>query len=414
MADDMIKKEFRIKMPPKPEKKESLDSRAKEQPQLEDAYQEEETNYSNVPSAKLEGSKAPKHSGKRKHEWPRLRSDEDEDDIQAITHMKGNMKKDPTHKRLGNEMAVQKDTKRKAETASDAMGKRQRASTGSTYDEQLVQKYMSHIQDWELLKNDLIEIDVDESILYWPYPRYKMADYVIIKNGKRRSGKTTLSKNIMRKTFGMFPEEYIFTRTKDSRQWDAWYPQNAQFPGYSDGVIWELQNQQKDKVARNIRAIEHWKEYEDPDAQQFIKNPYVRLLMDDCIDNNMHYSETIASIGYYGRHDAFMVDINTQFGHAVNTGLRGNCDLAFGFSQVQKNQRDTFREEYWGFAGTKGTFDYLYDTLTEDFHFVALHNAMINRKNKFEVAYHGSPDRHDTDPVMLGSQEFWDDLEWGA
>jgi hypothetical protein len=315
---------------------------------------------------------------------------------------------------MADQLQKQESVQKKAKTATDALGRRSRASTGSYYDEELVNEYMAHIKEWKQLQDEIIEIEIDESILYWPYPRYKMADYVIIKNGKRRAGKTTLSKNIMRKTYGMFPEEYIFTRTKDSRQWDAWYPQNAQFPGYSDGVIWQLQNEQKEKVSRNIRAIEHWKEYEDPEAQQFVKNPYVRLLMDDCIDNNMHYSETIASIGYYGRHDAFMVDINTQFGHAVNTGLRGNCDLAFGFAQVQKNQRDTFRDEYWGFAGTKGAFDKMYDSLTEDFHFVALHNAMINRCNKKEVVYHGQPDRDDTAPVMLGSQEFWDDLTFGG
>lgn len=412
MSDGMIKKGWEIKIPPKPEKSEGYNKRPKEQPQLADEYDSEEENYANVPSAQLVGTKAPKHSEKRTHKWKKLSKDEDEDDIQALTHMKGNMKKDPSHKRLRDQYEQQETTKQKGKKAKRELGDSQRASTGSRFDAEYVQKIMEHIKDWEQLKEEMVELETDETIRYWPYPRYKMADYVIIKNGKRRAGKTTLSKNIMRKTYGMYPEEYIFTRTKDTAQWNEWYPQNAQFPGYSDGVIWELQNQQKDKVKRNIRAIEHWREYEDPDAQQYIRNPYVRLLMDDCIDNNMHYSETIASIGYYGRHDAFMVDINTQFGHAVNTGLRGNCDLAFGFQQVQKNQRDTFRDEYWGFAGTKGTFDTLFDQLTEDMHFVALHNAMAAKTNKMDIVYHGSPDPKDCDPVMLGSQEFWDDLQY--
>lgn len=413
MPDDTgIRAGWKVKPNPKPKKTTTSTKRAREQPHIaSDDEEVEQYVGADTPTAILMGTKAPKHSEPTKHKWKRLRKDEDEDDIQALTHMKGNMKKDRTHIVMKDALGKQNDMKAKAATAKQGMGNMQRASTGSKFDAQIVEEYMSHIKEWEELKKTLVEIETDESIRFWPYPRFKMADYVIIKNGKRRAGKTTLTKNLFRGTYGMFPEEYLFSNTINTAQWREWYPKNAQFPGYSDGVIWELQTEQKEKVRRNIRAIDHWVEYEDDSMQHFVKNPYIRLLMDDCIDNNMHYSETIASIGYYGRHDAFQLDINTQFGHAVNTGLRGNCDVAFGFGQVQRNQRETFRDEYWGFAGTKGVFDKMYDELTANMHFVALHNADIAKSNRFEVIYHGSPDRHDTDPIMLGSSEFWQDLD---
>lgn len=361
---------------------------------------------------KVKDEKSSKVKDSKIKKWPKLREDEDEDDVQALTHMKNNKFDNKVKKEQGARAEGMKPGKTKYQCDIDLNA----FMDSSAAVDPILQKYLMSIQPWETLVEKLLAPTVDESILFWPFKRFTCADYTVMNNGRRRAGKTTLTKNMVRKTAPMYPRIYMFSKTKHNGSWNPWLPVNAIHDRYSDGSINEMIKEQRRMTARNIRAIEKWKETEEygegPDDLDIVPvlNPYTQIIMDDCIDQHMHYSQTIAEIGYYSRHDALSLWINTQFGHAVNTGLRGNTDLAIGFAQIQKNQRETFRDEYMGFAGKKSHFDTLYDGLTQDRHFVALHLANSSVENRFDILYHGTPDPKDTEPIKLCTRDFWDRL----
>ena len=120
----------------------------------------------------------------------------------------------------------------------------------------------------------------------------------------------------------MYPFVYIFAQTRFTNAFGEYVPENAIFKGYNDGVINEILQVQEEKIRYNQRLFDRYSEYEDESALEMIPNPYIHILFDDtAADSQVHYSEVLKEIAFYGRHYMCSVWINTQHGHALSPGM---------------------------------------------------------------------------------------------
>ncbi len=334
----------------------------------------------------------------------KLRSDEDDDDVQALTHMKGNaIKKQPQAP-----APKRKRAPTGAAGGSDSVGgflNEQGVMDTKFNDQRLMAAYQNPRPFKEMVDKIMLTQAEDEKCKWWPMKKPVCADYIMLANGKRRAGKTTLWKNVIQ-TFGwFFPRVYIFTKTKESGQFAGYGIDNAIFEGFDEAVVMEIMNNQKKRISRNVRCYEYWTQSKDDTALQYMRNPYTYLMFDDCIDQDMHDNQLVKDLGSMGRHKGLPAWLNTQKPNAMNTTLRENVDICYGFEMVNDKARKVIREEYMTFAGRKHCFDMVYDKYTAERNFIAIDLASVGEKRE-DCIYMGQADPKQTDPILLGSAEF--------
>lgn len=244
----------------------------------------------------------------------------------------------------------------------------------------------------------------------FPGARMKGADYLWTVTGKRRTGKTTLWRTLIPHIAPMYPYVYVFAQTRFTNAFRKYVPGEAIFKGYNEGVMHALLQEQERKIKVNQRLFDRYSEYEDDNALDLIPNPYVHLLFDDTVaERQVHDSEVLNELAFYGRHYKLSIWVNSQHGHALHPGFRANSDVAVSFQQAQKNQRDTIREEYMNFFPRKCHFDSYFDTYTANRHFLAVQLADISLPWN-ERLYSGVGDP-EVKPLKLGCPEYWRDYE---
>lgn len=140
---------------------------------------------------------------------------------------------------------------------------------------------------------------------------------------------------------------YIFAQTRFNNAFGDYVPEQAVFKGYNDGVINSILEMQESKIRTNQRLFERYSEHEDENALELIPNPFIHCLFDDTVaDIQVHHSERLSELAYYGRHFKVSCWINTQHGHALSPGFRANADVAVTFQQVCFAPRPPFRFFY--------------------------------------------------------------------
>lgn len=135
-------------------------------------------------------------------------------------------------------------------------------------------------------------------------------------------------------------------------------------------------------------------------------NPYIHTVFDDCTaDPHLHNSPTLNELAMYGRHYRNSPFINSQHGHALHPAFRANADVAMTYKQVQKNNRETIRDEWLHGFKRAGIFDTWLDTNTQERHFIAIHGAdIVNPWEK--TIYKGTCDP-DVESGKLGCEQYW-------
>lgn len=268
----------------------------------------------------------------------------------------------------------------------------------------------SNVKPFVELLEKLAEEECDPENHIFPTMKPKCADYLWSAQGARGAGKTSTWKGVFPRFSYFYPYVYCHAQTKFANQFGEYMPNNAIFKGFSEAVHWKLLQIQEQKCAINLRLYDYWSEHEDPYSLYMIPNPYIYMLWDDTVaGRNIHDSPVLDEIAYYGRHYRMAGWINTQHGHALNPGFRANTDVPIGFRQGQKNQRETFREEYFGWLPKKADFDALYDKFTQKRAFIAFDRR--NMEDSFtECVYSGIPDPS-VKPIRVGCYQYWDEME---
>jgi hypothetical protein len=163
-------------------------------------------------------------------------------------------------------------------------------------------------------------------------------DFVIGFFGKRREGKTYAMRWILHNKRHMYPRGYVFTNTKINGFWQQMVPEAKVFNGYSPGIM--------DQITESQKALIEWMQ-KHPDQAQDV-NPYIFIVMDDCISQDLHHAEQLKNVFYNGRHLKMFLLISLQFAKGIPPGFRENCDMAILFRQHSIAQVEAVCENFLG------------------------------------------------------------------
>lgn len=250
------------------------------------------------------------------------------------------------------------------------------------------------------LMKKMIKVTVDEQHDWYPFPKLTCADWTTLILGKRRTGKTTLLKNLLPHTGKQFPEVYVMTQTAFTHSFKNYVPKEAIYPGWFEGVIMEFLDEQKELIEKLARLVERYRETEDPSYMTAFPNPFKKIILDDCVvDPKVHSSLAMGTIAAYGRHYGLNVDVISQHATLLNPNFRTNSDNVFTFLQDEENNIETIRKSYMDFKNIN-EFRYFLSTRTRNKQFLCVDRS-DNDRPWYENIYHGKSDPK-VKPVLLG------------
>lgn len=172
-----------------------------------------------------------------------------------------------------------------------------------------------------LMKNELFYFDVHE------IPN----DAVALAIGRRRTGKSFLTRWIMYNKRKVFPFGLVMTQTKYNKFWSTYINKDSVWGDYSAAALQKLVNRQATLVDNNIWGID----------------PRIFVVLDDlAADIQLRYDYMLRSFFYYGRHLKAFVMVTSQWFKSLAPGCRENADYIFLFGMTNLNELEAIYEEY--------------------------------------------------------------------
>lgn len=172
-----------------------------------------------------------------------------------------------------------------------------------------------------LLTNELFYFDIHE------IPN----DATILLIGRRRTGKSFLTRWIMYNKRKAYPFGMVMTQTKYNKFWSTYIQKNSVWGDYSAMTLGKLIQRQAVLVNENKFGID----------------PRVFVCLDDlAADTQLRYDYMLRSFFYYGRHLKAFVVVTAQWFKSLAPGCRENADYVFLFGMTNINELDAIYEEY--------------------------------------------------------------------
>lgn len=172
-----------------------------------------------------------------------------------------------------------------------------------------------------LLSNELFYFDIHEIA----------NDATILLIGRRRTGKSFLTRWILYNKRKIFPFGLVMTQTKYNKFWSTYINKNSVWGDYSANTLGKLIQRQAVLVNNNIYGVD----------------PRVFVVLDDlAADTQLRYDYMLRSFFYYGRHLKSFVVVTAQWFKSLAPGCRENADYIFLFSMTNINELDAIYEEY--------------------------------------------------------------------
>jgi hypothetical protein len=179
--------------------------------------------------------------------------------------------------------------------------------------------------------------------------------------GIRRSGKTYLTRWLLKKLRKRFDRIFVLTGTKMSHQWDDLVGEQNIFDDHFETRIEAL-----------LAAQENIAKREDGNL------PSILLLLDDVIgdDTLKPESHSLKRLATLGRHVHISCFLLVQHLHAFRPTIRNNCDAMVLFSQLsQKTMETVFEESLCGLHLTKRDLLSLYEQWAEGYRALVIWKA---------------------------------------
>lgn len=228
---------------------------------------------------------------------------------------------------------------------------------------------------------------------YFSYPWWDPG-YTIGIFGSRGTGKSFIARWLMAILASYYPVVYVFTETTMNGYWKAMANPQFIFHGYQEGMLVKILQDQEKKVKA-------WRE------GKWKGNPYVLLVWDDCVPDDMMYDPLFRQIFFNGRHYKIGNWFLSQYFYAVPKRYRGNLDWVFSLHQEQRAQVEAFFEEmsycgrgYHGFNRFKQVFDNA--TIGRSF---ILFDIRDKEKPSKDRIYTGKAE--DPGIFWVGSEKYW-------
>lgn len=172
-----------------------------------------------------------------------------------------------------------------------------------------------------LLQNELFYFDIHE------VPN----DATIILIGRRRTGKSFLTRWILYNKRKVFPFGLVMTQTKYNKFWSTYINKNSVWGDYSQIALGRLIQRQAHLAEKNVYG----------------EDPRVFIVLDDlAADTQLRYDYMLRSFFYYGRHLKAFVVVTSQWFKSLAPGCRENADYIFLFGMTNVNELEAIYEEY--------------------------------------------------------------------
>ncbi len=232
----------------------------------------------------------------------------------------------------------------------------------------------------------------------------------IISFGKRRSGKSWITRDCLELLKERYPFGLVMSGTAHNGFWQHHIPDAYIYDHYDPRVLAKL-------LGRQMKLVLAMQNH--PELQELI-NPEVFVILDDIIhDKAVRYDPVLTSFFTFGRHFKITIFICSQYAKGINPTLRGNCDLVFMYKQRQEMQEKSLFEDFAELM-KRDAFDELMKTATREPHAcVIMHSE--GRYESGSFTKQGDEDEHSSliqdvyfsykarDPgeFQVGCQEFW-------
>lgn len=199
---------------------------------------------------------------------------------------------------------------------------KEEAESLSRLDEGIVKTHQERLQIYEyLLQNELFWFDIHE------LPN----DATILLIGRRRTGKSFLTRWILYNKRKVFPFGLVMTQTKYNKFWSTYIHKNSVWGDYSAKTLGKLIQRQAVLVNDNTFGVD----------------PRIFVVFDDmAADSQLRSDCMLRSFFYYGRHLKAFVIVTAQWFKSLAPGCRENSDYVFLFGMTNINELEAIYEEY--------------------------------------------------------------------
>lgn len=226
-------------------------------------------------------------------------------------------------------------------------------------------------------------------------------DGTIVNFGKRRTGKSVLTKNQCWYLQEEFPRGIVISVTEELNHW------------YREFIPSRfVHNELTDKLIADLLAFQ--KEIKlDPDYEEMkAKDPSFSrcfVIFDDVISdpNRVRFSVPLTKIFVAGRHYDILSIFNTQYPKAIPPNMRDNIDYFFVF----RSTSGPTREFLWNLVGDsmpKNLFFALIDKYTRDHGCLVIDNTDSTEDALVKKIFQFRADINIPD-FRMGDDEYWED-----
>ena len=220
------------------------------------------------------------------------------------------------------------------------------------------------------------------------------SDATILVVGKRHTGKTTLTRDIMHNVrkkldlvMGMNPTEM------GNHNLEFFIPPSLIFHEFSDEKIKHLLEWQK-RTTANGKAMN------------------VGLVMDDCMSETTGGgkkkamgSQDIIKVFKLGRHLKLFYINCMQYIKDAPPEIRGNVDLLFAFGTTSGNEREKLWKEYFAMFTTYKNFCQVFEACTQQYECIVLDTRKAAKSPTDSVFYYKA--KIIQEPFQVGRPIFW-------
>lgn len=216
-------------------------------------------------------------------------------------------------------------------------------------------------------------------------------EMTMVINGKRRTGKTYLATMLLFMIRSFYPVVFVFTDTKMNCWYNQYINPDYIYNGYDETILRKILQKQRERVFK-------WRNKD----RNF--NPYILIVWDDCVPQNMFQDPLFRDIYFKGRHYFICNIMTTQYYYLIPKNLRGNIDLVFSLVQDMKHQIEAIWDDVIGRRCNLQEFTQMFDKYTKDRGFLCFDqsNSQIPIT---ERVYYGKA--FDPGIFFLGCQEVW-------
>ena len=238
---------------------------------------------------------------------------------------------------------------------------------------------------------DVMRTEYDPVAIQWFDPRRMKRDATVVIIGKKRSGKSTLVRDLLYRNRDI-PKGFVFSETERlNKFFSQFVPAKYIFNEYVANVLrLNLLMVQEERVA---------KEGPTRDNQAF-------LVLDDCMPSAKEWTRdtNMTTIFANGRHYNTLCLITMQYVLGIPTVMRGNAEYVFIFKETSPRIRKIIHENYCG-GLDYSDFCSLLDACTND-HECLVMDMTGDQNDILEIArwYRASTN---VPPFKMGNDAFW-------